>query len=436
MENSAHSENDALAAQRAMGRIIIEEGIATAPQLSEAIAAAESGGHILQHLVTAGHLTPGDLHEFLSRQPGIAGIDISQYVVERGLAQLIPADLARERLVMPIDALGKLLTVAMACPVDTATIAQVEALTGRRVKAVLCRGHDLLKAIEKEFPVEQEEKEVSFEGIGAPASTDQEAVGPAKSDTVEKLRSLDSLPLSAAALQECDVLWGMKTPSVVDVCDFVCEQPSLAADILRAANSEAFGLSGQVGSVALACSILGAETIRAIAKDAGPSSGGLNMDAHADEALLCARASEKIAETCGHSETGLLYATGLLHSIGRIALAQIDPAFYKGFDPAVGAAQETQHFGLSYAEAGHELLDAWHVPPELSGTIRDQIDPASSEVHREPAAVIACARCLAQAYQLGTPNPAIQANTKHFFEIAGLDPALADSILSEIGRAA
>ena len=439
VKNPAHSEKDHLKAQRAMGRVLLEEGIATAPQLSEALAAAESGGHILQHLVAAGHLTPGDLHEFLSRQPGVAGIDISQYVVERGLAQLIPGDLARERLVMPIDALGKLLTVGMACPVDVATIAEVEALTGRRVKAVLCRTHDLLQAIEKQYPAESETADTSFDGLNLPPSSASLATPPAKTDAVEKLRALDTLPLSSTALQKLDSLWSSDAPSVIDVCDFMCEQPSLTAAALRAANADAFGLNGQVGSPALACSILGAETVRAIALDSGRAGGRFDIERHAQEAVLCARASEKITRTCGHSDTGLMFSAGLLHAIGRLALAQIEPEFYASLqerDRDDWINLEIQRFGLSFAEAGHELLDAWNVPPELSGVIRDQLDPASSEAHREPAAILACARSLALAHLANTPNPALQPQVKHLFEIVGLEPAIADTILAELGRAA
>ncbi len=422
-----------------MGRVLLEEGIATAPQLSEALTAAESGGHILQHLVAAGHLTPGDLHEFLSRQPGVAGIDISQYVVERGLAQLIPGELARERLVMPIDALGKLLTVGMACPVDVATIAEVEALTGRRVKAVLCRSHDLLEAIDKQYPTETELDDTSFDGLNLSPSSASLTATPAKSDAVEKLRALDTLPMSATALQKFDTLWGTEVPSVIDVCDFMCEQPSLTAAALRAANAEAFGLKGQVGSPALACSILGAETVRAIVLDSGRAGGRFNLEIHAQEAVLCARASEKITRTCGHADTGLMYSAGLLHAIGRLALAQVDPEFYASLQARERGGwikQEIQRFGISFAEAGHELLDAWNIPPELSGVIRDQLDPASSEAHREPAAILACARCLALAHLSNTPNPALQPNAKHLFEIVGLEPAIADTILAELGRAA
>ncbi len=417
-----------------MGRVLLEEGIATAPQLSEALSAAESGGHILQHLVNEGHLAPGDLHEFLSKQPGIAGIDISQYVVERGLAELIPSDLARNRLVMPIDALGKLLTVAMAYPVDTATIAEVEALTGRRVKAVLCRSHDLLSAIEKQYPSESTDEGDSFSGLNLSTKSAGTSTA-AKSDTVEQLRALDSLPISSTALQRFDGLWGSNVPSVIEVCDFVCGTPSLTASTLRAANSEAFGLSGEVGSVALACSILGAETVRALALDSGRIHGALDLDAHAYESILCAHACEKVARACGHTDTGGMYAAGLLHAIGRVALAEIEPEFYaslQSVNSTQWSTQETQRFGMSFAEAGHELLDAWNVPPTLSGAIRDQLDPASSEAHRESAAVVACARSLARALLNDSPNPALQPGTKHLFEIAGLDPAIADSILAEI----
>lgn len=440
VEKSAGPNKDHLAAQHGLGRRLIEEGVASPAQLREALAAAQSGGHILQHLVKAGHITVGDLHDFLSKQPGIAGIDISQYVIERGLAQLIPRELARERQVMPIDALGKLLTVAMACPVDTATIAEVESLTSRRVKAVLCRATDLMAAIEKQYPENEEaETKSAFDELNIPMSATTEAGGPARADIVEQLRALDSLPLTAATIQQCDSLWGQDAPSVVDVCDFVSEQPTIAAAALRAANAEAFGLRGQVGSITLACSILGAETIRAVALDAGRAAGTLDLDAHAREALLCAKVCAEVARACGHTEAGQLYTAGLLHGIGRVAFAQVEPDFYENTQDlghAQIAAREIKRFGLSYAEAGFELLNAWGVPASLSGAIRDHLDPASSEAHRQAAALLACARSLTTAHLSGTANPALEAQSKHLFEIAGLESPMAESILSGIAGAA
>ena len=409
----------------------------SAGQLSEAFSAAESGGHILPNLVRAGHMTQGDLHEFLSKQPGVAGIDIAQYNIERGLTELIPAELARERLVMPIDALGKLLTVGMVCPLDTATIAEVEAVTGRRVKAMLCRWHDLAQAIEKHYPAETEQApnaEVTFAGLDLPEAPPRNKSAPAKSDTVEQIRALESLALPASALERCDALWSGDEPSVVDVCDFVCEEPCLAAAALRAANAEAFGLHGKVGSIALACSVLGVETIRAIAMDAGLSAGALDGTALAREAVLCARAAEEIARTCGRSDVGRSYTAGLLHAIGRAAFDQIEPQFYNA--ASADAAAETAHFGFTFADAGYELLHAWGLPAEICGPVRDQLDPASSETHRETAALLACARSLAGAHLANGPNPALDGAVKPMFEIVGLEPAAVDTILSGIGSPA
>jgi HD-like signal output (HDOD) protein len=418
--------------------MLLEEGVVTPAQLSEAFSAAETGGHILPHLVHAGHLTQGDLHEFLSKQPGVAGIDIAQYNIERGLAQLIPAEMARERMVMPIDALGKLLTVAMACPLDTATIAEVEAFTGRRVKAMLCRWRDLADAIEKHYPAgyaDEETGEASFANFNIPAAPTGRKTAPAKSDTVEQIRALETLALPASALERCDALWSGDAPSVVDVCDFVCEEPSLAAGALRAANAEAFGLRHKVGSIALACSVLGVDTVRAIAMEAGIAKGRLDLNALTQQAVLCARAAEEIARACGRSDIGRSYTAGLLHAVGRAVFSQIDPVFYGSVSGNLTKA-ETGHFGFSFAEAGYELLHAWGLPPEITGPIRDQLNPASSEAHRDTAAVVACARALAAAHLANGPNPALDGATKPFFEIVGLDPAVAGTILSGIGQAA
>ena len=73
------------------------------------------------------------------------------YDVPSDVTALVPKDFAREHEVLPLDRMGSLLTVAMVCPLDKATIRALEVLTGLRVKAVLCSPEDLRKGIARHY---------------------------------------------------------------------------------------------------------------------------------------------------------------------------------------------------------------------------------------------------------------------------------------------
>ena len=111
-----------------------------------------NGGKVVEVLVSLGHLKIDDFINFLSRQPGIASIDLVHYQIPRTITELIPKELAVKHEVFPIVKMGKLLTIGMACPLDSATIAHIEEATGLRVKPILCSQHDIRIAIKNYYP--------------------------------------------------------------------------------------------------------------------------------------------------------------------------------------------------------------------------------------------------------------------------------------------
>ena len=99
------------------------EGLTTDGQIADAEKYMEKyGGRLAETLVLLGHMNADDLENFVVRQPGVVAVDLSQHRAVEGLCKLVPADLAREFHVFPIDQLGSTLTVGMTMPLDDATI--------------------------------------------------------------------------------------------------------------------------------------------------------------------------------------------------------------------------------------------------------------------------------------------------------------------------
>ena len=272
-----------------MGELLVEQGLITIEQLDEALKHQEThGGKILQILLDLGHLDKDSLHACLSKQPGVASIDLGRFRIDRALLEMIPRELALEHYVLPIDKLGKLLTVAMACPLDTATIAEMERLSGLRVKAVLCKLDDIQKAVDKNYGGGKESSSATdtyFARLLAMDGARKQAVEEvaAREETVRTappLPSEDELPtqtpaapppapvapppppepvgppLSADIVKRLHGLMESETATLKDVLPVVENCPSLARALIALVNSEAYGMRGQAPTLPVALAML------------------------------------------------------------------------------------------------------------------------------------------------------------------------------------
>ena len=242
-----------------IGGMLVEAGLITAEQLQEALERQrERGGKTFETLLALQHLDADSLHRFLSKQPGIASIDLSRVSIDRDLLKLIPKELALEHLVLPVDQLGKLLTVAMACPLDTVTIQEMELRTGLKVKAMLCRLADIHAAVRKYFPDEKAQEEaqvVRFPGVPARQ----------REDLGEKIATIELLPVADDVLDCIQAMVQDPESNLREVAAMCASDPAFTALLLQAANSPLFGLPGRVESVDLAAILLGKEGIGATA---------------------------------------------------------------------------------------------------------------------------------------------------------------------------
>lgn len=127
------------AAKKLLGQLLILEGLIEPHQLEAALTKQQSTGKRLgDTLEEMGFLKHSEFEQFISRQPGVASIDLHHYSIPVEVVRTIPRDFAVANQIFPIDKLGKLLTVAMVCPLDSRSIKELQDMTGLRVKALRC----------------------------------------------------------------------------------------------------------------------------------------------------------------------------------------------------------------------------------------------------------------------------------------------------------
>ena len=131
-----------------LGQLLITSNIITEGQLKEALdLQRREGGRIGTNLVKLGYVTEDKLVAFLSRQYNVPAINLSDYKIDPSLLKLIPVDMARKYLIMPVARVGATLTVAMVDPSNVFAIDDVKFRTGYNVEVVVTNESSVISAI-------------------------------------------------------------------------------------------------------------------------------------------------------------------------------------------------------------------------------------------------------------------------------------------------
>lgn len=191
----------------------------------------------------------------------------------------------------------------------------------------------------------------------------------------EELRA--SRPVAAQVLAATDDP-NADAESVARVVDL---DPLLTAQLLRMANSAAFGMRFRVASTQLAVSVLGFSAVRSVAV---LFASGLRNHRRAtpagfwQHAATAASAASILGAEFGVPK-GEAFSLGLIHDLGTAMLFSVDPELYDGVHPtdtAVACAEELARFGMSHAEVAARLLEGWSFPPHVVETIASHHDTA------------------------------------------------------------
>lgn len=155
---------------------------------------------------------------------------------------------------------------------------------------------------------------------------------------------------------------------------------------MRLANSSFYGRGRQVHSVAEAISVLGLRTVRGIVTAAGMAGSfrrhpGFDHHAfwrHSIASALCAQA---LAGELRRDDADLAFTVGLLHDIGRLALASAFASAYaeveqwrREHDCPDGDAERAV-LGIDHAEVGGLIARQWNFAPPIVEAIREHHAP-------------------------------------------------------------
>jgi HD-like signal output (HDOD) protein/ActR/RegA family two-component response regulator len=235
------------------------------------------------------------------------------------------------------------------------------------------------------------------------------------------LGGVDSLPKPPQVYEEMLAISTDPDCSLDDVVAVIEQDLATSAEVLRLVNTAFFGLPSEVTTIARAVSLLGLETIQALAvagavfAAGGPPPPGVDSHSLSTRGMYVGQLSRKIAVAEGWSRqaVGDAFFAGLLYEVGLPVLAGAHPKAWAAIRAARPTdldgerALEQEHFGCSVTQAGAYLLGLWGFNEQVVEAIATQpADPGDPSAI--PAALVLSVARRAVRHP-GVPHPTCEA---------------------------
>ena len=193
---------------KALGEILLDEGLVTEGQLMAALDEQVARGQSLgRTLVEIGVLSEGQLVAALARQVGMEFIDLDEYAVDRLAVGLVPAALCRRHTVLPIRISNGTLVLATADPGNVVAVDDVRTMSRMAVTPVVATYDNLLRAIDRycRSDGEMEDLSTAFEEEASLAAADNAKVGDFVDDDAPIVRYVNLLVTQAITDRASDI---------------------------------------------------------------------------------------------------------------------------------------------------------------------------------------------------------------------------------------
>jgi putative nucleotidyltransferase with HDIG domain len=221
---------------------------------------------------------------------------------------------------------------------------------------------------------------------------------------VERLRDLPTLPnviqriVDALDRPDVDLGW---------VAGLIETDQVLTAQLLRLANSAFYGLSGQIGTVSQALTVLGTTVSRGLVFSTSVLDLHIELAGFWEHSIGTAVAAGAIAKHLGLQRPEEVSGAGLLHDLGKVVLYKQAP---EAFAAVLARARderipfrdaERALLGVDHAEVASWLLTRWRFPVRVIEPVMHHHHPEMSRAVPVETAVVHVANTVVRAYGYG-----------------------------------
>lgn len=141
--------------RKRLGDMLVESGLVTDEQVSQALQMKEPGQKLGDYLVSNGYLTEQQLISVLEVQLGIEHVNLYEYEFDKNLFSLISKDFAKRNMVIPLRKVGTKLLVAMEDPMNYFAINDLRLTTGFAIEPVIATKDEIIRSISKYYDLDE-----------------------------------------------------------------------------------------------------------------------------------------------------------------------------------------------------------------------------------------------------------------------------------------
>ncbi len=133
-----------------LGDLLVSSGMITEKQLNDALAIQKTSGkgqRLGTVLIENGFITENQLIETLQMQLGVEFIDLNNTSIPPEMASVLPKNIAKKHMVIPVKVAGNDLYLAMVDPLNFITIEEVQSATRKKVIPVIATTSAMERAV-------------------------------------------------------------------------------------------------------------------------------------------------------------------------------------------------------------------------------------------------------------------------------------------------
>ncbi|MDR4505149.1 MAG: HDOD domain-containing protein [Candidatus Scalindua sp.] len=268
-----------------------------------------------------------------------------------------------------------------------------------------------------------------------------------KISLVKLLNKIEELPPLPQSIPQILDITRNPDSSAHDLTKVFERDPTLAAGILKLANTAYYGFNRKISTISHAVVCLGFNTIRSIALTAsthGMLSNGIDAY-HLEKGMLwqhstaCAICARMIAQHVKYKDCEEAYIAGLLHDIGKIILSsfaeeQYDEIIEKTMDNKTPYnVAELEVLGYDHPQIGGKIIEKWNLPPALVEAVQYHHQPEKAENNTILTYIVHLADAICDMLGIGLGSDGLmyifEENT---FDILGIGKEDVETFMSEL----
>jgi putative nucleotidyltransferase with HDIG domain len=183
-------------------------------------------------------------------------------------------------------------------------------------------------------------------------------------------------PFPRIALEVLQLISGQNA-SMREIGDLISSDPAFSSELIITANCPLYARRVAVTNVLQAIALLGTQNLKGLCLTVGVRAymgdalNNTTLRAIWRHSLACALLAEELADA-GTIDKNSAYTAGLMHDVGRLALAVFRPRAYAALlESHIGSSRsilgpERELFGFDHCEAGRRLVADWRLPSSFT----------------------------------------------------------------------